>query len=86
MATSSAMRAMFGRLGFTGLGPQMLVVDQGIDRIDELKDLQDEEVETLLKLLRRPGGTIPNPNAANPGQASHITAPGISVSMRTATH
>ena len=64
----------------------MLTVDQGIDHIDEFKDLDDDEVETLLKLLRRPGGTVVNPNAANPGQPAHITAPGISVSMRAATH
>ena len=86
MAAANAMRTMFGRLGFSGQGPVMLTVDQGIDNIDELKDLDDDEVETLLKLLRRPGGTVVNPNAANPGQPAHITAPGISVSMRAATH
>ena len=77
---------MFGRLGFLDQGLEILTVDQGVDRISELKDLGDDEVETLLKLLCRPGGTVPNPNAANPGQASHIAAPGISVSMRAATH
>ena len=86
MAAANAMRTMFGRLGFLGQGPVMLTVDQGIDYVDELKDLDDDEVETLLKLLRRPGGTVVNPNAANPGQPAHITAPGISVSMRAATH
>ena len=64
----------------------MITVNQGIDQIDELKDLEDDEVETLLKLLRRPAGTVPNPNAVNPSQASHITASSISVSMRAATH
>ena len=86
MASINAMRTMFGRLGFTGQGPAMLTVDQGIDHIDDLKSLDADEIETLLKLLRRPGGTITNPNAANPGQPAHITAPGILVSMRAATH
>ena len=86
MAAANAMKTMFGRLGFLAPGPEMLVVDQGIDRIDELSDLDDAEVETLLKLLRRPGGTIVNPNAAAAGQPAHVTAPGIAVSMRAATH
>ena len=86
MATHSVMRAIFGRLGFMGEGPQTLTIDQGIYQIDELKDLEDDEVENLLKLLRRPGGTIPNPNENDLGQATHITAPCISVSMRANTH
>ena len=71
---------MFGRLGFTGQEPVMLTVDQGIDHIDELKSLDADEIETLLKLLRRPGGTIVNTNANNPGKPANITALGISVS------
>ena len=83
---ANAMRTMFGRLGFISPGPEMLVVDQGINRIEELADLDDAEVDALLKLLRRPGGIIPNPNAVVAGQTANITAPGISVSMRAATH
>ena len=83
---AAAMRAAFARLGFTDPGPTMIVGDQGIDHINILADLDDEEVETLLKLLRRPGGTIANPNAGDPGQPAFITAPGISVSMRAATN
>ena len=82
------MRTMFGRLGFVAPGPDILVVDQGINQIEELSDRDDAEVDALLKLLRRPGGIIPNPNP-NPavvGQTANITAPGISVFMRTATH
>ena len=44
MAAANAMKTMFGRLGFLAPGPEMLVVDQGIDRIDELPDLDDAEV------------------------------------------
>ena len=80
------MRTMFGRLGFVAPGPEMVVVEQGISRIQELSDLDDGEVDSLLKILRRPGGIIPNPNAAVTDQTANITAPGISVSMRAATH
>ena len=83
---AAAMRALFTRLGFTDTGPNMLTVDQGIDSITNLTDLDDDEVETLLKLLRRPGGTIANPNAGAPGQPAYINAPGISVSVRAATN
>ena len=83
---AQAMRTMFTRLGFVDPGPNMIVVDQGIDNIDVLADLDDDEIETLLKLLRRPGGTIANPNAADPGQPAYINAPGISVSMRAASN
>ena len=64
---------------------KMLVVDQGINRIEELSNLDDAEVYPLLKLLRRPGGIIPNPNAAVAGQTVNITAPVMLVSMRAAT-
>ena len=65
---AQAMRTMFTRLGFVDPGPNMIVVDQGIDHIDVLADLDNEEIETLLKLLRHPWGVIANPNAADPGQ------------------
>ena len=86
VAARAQMRALFSRLGFIGQGPVMLTIDQGIDDINELSALEDEEIETLLKLLRRPGGTVANPNAADTGQPVFINAPGISVSMRAATN
>ena len=64
---------------------KMLVVDQGINQIEELSNLDDAEVYPLLKLLRRPCGIIPNPNAAVAGQTVNITAPVMLVSMRAAT-
>ena len=85
-AATAQMRALFTCLGFIGQGPVMLTIDQGIDGIEELAELDDGEVETLLKLLHHPGGTVANPNAADPGQPAFINAPGISVSMRAATN
>lgn len=55
------------RLGFSNDAAQAITGDQGIDSIDELKVLSDAEVENLCKVVRRPGGTVPNPaDAANP--------------------
>ena len=83
--TVNAMRMIFGRLGFVAPGPEMLVVDQRINRIEELSDLDNDEVETLLKLFLCSGGTILNLNAANAAQPAHIHAPGISAFMHTDT-
>jgi len=80
------MRGLFTRLGFNGQGPVMATVDQDIDCIEELAELDNDEVKTLLKLLRCPGDTVANPNAADPGQPAFINAPGTSVSMRAATN
>ena len=77
---------MFERLGFVAPGPEILVVDQGINRIEEISDMDDAEVDALLNLLRRPGRIIPNPNATVAGQTANITDPGISVYMRASTH
>ena len=74
----NAIRTMFGRLGFVTPVPKMLVVDQGINRIEELSDLDDAVINAFLKLLRRPGGIIPNPNAVVADKIANITAPGIS--------
>ena len=83
---AAAMRTMFTRLGFLNQGPNMITVNQGIDNIDVLADLDNDEIDTLLKLLCCPGGVIANPNAADPGQPAYINAPGIFVSMRAATN
>ena len=70
---------MFERLGFVAPGPEILVVDQGINRIEEISDMDDAEVDALLNLLRRPGRIIPNQNATVADQTANITDPGISV-------
>ena len=48
----NAIRTMFGRLGFVAPVPKILVVDQGINQIEELSNLDDAEVYPLLKLLQ----------------------------------
>ena len=63
------MRTMFGRLGFTGQGPVMLTVDQGIGHIDELKSLDADEIETLLNLCVVQAGRLSIPTL--PIQGNH---------------
>ena len=68
-AANAAMRQMFTRLGFTQAAAQAIVMEQGFDTLDEVKLLKDDEVESLCKVIRRPGGTVP---AANPAAAPEI--------------
>ena len=57
-----------------------------MDEISELALLSDTECKSLCKLMRRPGGLIPNPNAAGAGQPPMINTPGHTVSMRAVTN
>jgi hypothetical protein len=82
MAEAVAMRAMFTRLGFTAAASTAIVDDQGIDTIEEVRFLTDEEAEGLCRVVRKPGGTIPNPNAGAAGQPAEIPNPGNAVSKR----
>ena len=81
-AALTAMRAAYARLGFENDAATMITDDQELDSVEELQILTDAEVENLCKVLRRPGGTISNPNAANQGQPAQIPNPGIQVSLR----
>ena len=66
------MRQAFIRLGCSQQAAQAIVDDQGIDSIDELKILTDEEVENLCKVVRRPGGQVANPSAGQEGQQAEV--------------
>ena len=74
------MRQAFVRLGFSQQGAVAVVDDQGIDTVDELGVLTDDEIETLCKTIRRPGGTIVNAAGAN------IPNPGTNISLRAETN
>ena len=45
------------RLGFSAQAATYIMGDQGIDSLDELKVLDDKEVDALCKVVRKPGGT-----------------------------
>ena len=55
------------------------VDEQGFSEWNDGKDLTMEDIETMCKNMRRPGGTIPNPRAGDAGQPPTLPNPGIHV-------
>ena len=76
MADVVALCTALTRLGFSAKGAGFITDDQGLDTLDELKVLTNDEIESLSKVVRRPGGTIPNPNDGDPGQPATLLNPG----------
>ena len=56
MASQVAMVTLFERLGFSANASTILVDVQSIDDLSEIYLLINERVESLYKLIRRPGG------------------------------
>jgi hypothetical protein len=78
---AAAMRTAMDRLGFSNPASMAIVNDQGINTVPELTLLTDDEVANLCKVIRRPGGTINNPNAGA-NQPGLIPNPGVPVPLR----
>ena len=76
-----AIRGALGRLGFTAEASIFITDVQGMDDLGEFTLLTNEEVEGLCKVVRRPGGTIPNPQVGA-GLPATIPNPGLQVSLR----
>ena len=55
------MRAAMVRIAFSEQAAQALVEEQGIATLEEIRLLSDDEIETLFKVIRHPGGTIAQP-------------------------
>jgi len=66
MAANNASRTMLTGLGFSQAAADEIYNNQGIDSIDEWKEMDEDSVATLCKVLRRPGGTAQG-GGANPG-------------------
>ena len=82
MADVVALRAALARLGFSAASCTFITDSQGLDSLDELKLLTDSEIESLCKVVRRPGGTMANPAAGAAGQPALIPNPGLPVQLR----
>ena len=82
MAAVAAMRTTLTRLGFTQDVAATITNVQGVDSIDELKFLNDKEVEGLCNNIRKPGGMMPNPDAGAQGEPAMIRNPEQGVSAR----
>ena len=70
------------RLGFSAKAAGFITDDQGLDTLDELKVLTNDEIESLCKVVWHPGGIVPNPNAGDPGQPATLSNPGEKVPLR----
>ena len=77
MAAVAAMRTLFTRIGFTLAAAQAIVDEQNLDSLAEVKLLTDDEIESLCKVLHRPGGTVPGALAG-----VLVPNPGIPVNLR----
>ena len=82
MANIAALRQMYVCIGFTQETANSIIDDQGIDSIEEVGYLKDPDIDALCKTIKRPGGTIANPNAGNAGQPNWISNTGHQVSLR----
>jgi hypothetical protein len=81
MADLAASRALLVRLKFSVPAAAAIVDEQGIDSLEEFKLLTDEDIESLCKVVRRPGGSVVNPDAHIAGQPGMIRDGGESISM-----
>ena len=69
-------------MAFSNEAAEFVTVAQGLNELEEFRLLKDEEVQSLCKVVRHPGGTIPNPQATIVGQPATLPNPGLSVSLR----
>jgi predicted ribosome quality control (RQC) complex YloA/Tae2 family protein len=82
MAAVNALRLAYTRMGFSAAMAAYITQEQGINTLDELRNLEDKAVERLCQALKKPGGTIPNPNAGAQGALAQIPNPGYNVSIK----
>jgi hypothetical protein len=79
----AAVRTALARIGFLEAAAQAITDEQGIDSLEEIRLLSDDEISNLAKLLRRPGGVVPGQVNAT-GNA--VPNPGIQVNARAETN
>ena len=82
MAALNAMRTMLQRIGLSAAASQVIVDEQGLDSLNEIRLLTDDEIESLCKVVRRPGGTIPGPNVGD----APVNNPGTPINLRAENH
>jgi hypothetical protein len=81
------MRAIFERLGFIpGAAESLEGNDHGINNLEEVVLFNENDIDSLVKQLRRPGGLIAGPaivgGAAQGNPGPFVSNPGQSVSIR----
>ena len=68
--------------GFSDKASGFITDDQGLYTLDGLKVLTNNEIKSLCKVVRRPGRTVPKPNARDPGQPATMSNTGEQVLLR----
>ena len=79
MAEIAAIRTALVRIGFAQNVAEAITDAQQMTTLDDFKLFTDEEAVNLCRAIRKPGGQIPNPNAAAGG---NIPNPGHPVSLK----
>ena len=74
---NSAIGSVYTRYGFSEAAAAAIVNEQGIGTLEEIRFLKYTEIESLCKVVRRPGGAI-----AGAGVGQVVANPGIPVSLR----
>ena len=82
MADVVTLCASLARLGFSDKAAGLITDDQGLDTLDEMKVLTNDEIESFCMFLQRPGGTVPNRNSGDSGQPATLSNPGEQVPLR----
>jgi hypothetical protein len=87
-AIVAGMRTGLRAIGFTVASSDEIVGEQGYDSLGALAELTDETCADLITLIRRPGGSIPNPTLPAAGGALLPPIPnlGIKVGHRALTN
>jgi hypothetical protein len=87
-AIVAGMKTGLRAIGFSNASSDEIVDEQGYDSLTALAELTDQTCIDLVTLIRRPGGTIPNPAAPAAGGAilPPIPNPGIKVGHRALTN
>ena len=72
----AAVRTVLVRIGFLESAALVITKEQGINSLEEIRLLSDDEISNLSKLLRRPGGVAPGvvPAVPNPGMQVNARA------------
>ena len=77
-AAFTAIRLLYTCMGFSAAAAQSMVDEQGLTSLEDIKALTDQRVESLCKVIRRPGGRDANVAPGDPGAANI----GIQVSLK----
>jgi hypothetical protein len=63
-------------LGIASVDTRNALLDQGLDDFDHFLGFSEEDIEQICANVRKPGGTIANPDAGEDGQPARIPNPG----------